>query len=350
MVKVEFQLLNVLKMKETIYFSVILAVLSACSGSNQKNGNNELKASDTISAEPIVTIADKPADIAYSQCPLTYLIEGQLYFHSLDDNQRVKFVEEPDVIFNFTFDTEGKTLYYSVERDSSLWLKSADISESKVTPQWVVDWNLKKDGCISETYGEASPLFYYNGDLIIRHNFSWDYYDFYSMAIYSIANKNIIKKEFDYDFIKKISGELSFNKAEKYFQTIDENLYYTRNNIKVCLTDKLDFEVLRNKENEDYWVETDFNSFTLSPNETKILYGTMTEMGDLGHGPYSIANANGSSQMILEGTDIADSKKPVWLKNNSVVFIDKGKNLFITNNNDNSVQKIAENVSSFVAK
>ncbi len=168
--------------------------------------------------------------------------------------------------------------------------------------------------------------------------------------MYSIAKKNIIQKEFDYDFIIKISGELSSNKAEQYFQTIDENLYYTRNKIKVCLTDKLDFEVLRGKENEDYWVETDFNSFMLSPDETKILYGTMIEMGDLGHGPYSIANANGSNQMILKGTDIADSKKPVWLKNNSVVFIDNEKNLFVANNDDNSTQKIAENVSSYVAK
>jgi hypothetical protein len=170
------------------------------------------------------------------------------------------------------------------------------------------------------------------------------------MAIYSIANKNITQKGFDYDFIIKISGELSFNKAQQYFQTMDENLYYTRNNKKVCLSDKLDFKVLRNKESEEYWVETEFNSYTLSPDETKILYGTMIEMGDLGHGPYSIANANGSSQMILVGTDIAGSKKPVWLKNNNVVFFDNENNLFVANNDDNSVRKIAKNVSGYVAR
>ena len=334
-------------MIRTIYFLAIIAILSACTGGEQKSANNELQPADTTATE---TNMEKPADITYTQCPLAYLVDGQLYFHSFDEDKKVKFVEETEDILNFTFNPDENTLYYSVERDSLLWIKSADISESKITPQWVANWKLKKDKCISDTDREMSPLYYYKGNLIIRHNFIWDYYDFYSMAIYSIANKNIIQKEYDYAYIKKISGELSSNKAEQYFKTTKQQLYYTRNNIKVCLTDKLDFKVLRGKESEDYWVETEFNSFMLSPDETKILYGTMIEMGDLGHGPYSIANANGSSQMILEGTDIAGSKNPLWLKNNSVVFIDNEKNLYVANNDTKSVQKIAENVSGFVAK
>lgn len=331
-------------MKETIYFLSIFAILSACSVGNQENRNNELQPADTTATEPIL---EKPADIAYTQCQFAYLIDGELFFHNVDEDKKVKFSEENENILNFTFTPEGNTLYYSVERDGTLWLKLADIRESTITPQGVVDWNLKKDDCISETYGEVSPLFYYKGDLIIRHNFNWDYYDFYSTAIYSIANKNITQKEFDYDFIQKISGELSSNKAEQYFQTIDENLYYTRNNKKVCLSEELDFKVMRNKEEEDYWVETEFTSFTLSPDETKILYGAMIEMGDLGHGPYCIANTDGSNQMILAGTDIAGSKNPVWLKNNIVVFIDNKNNLFVADNDNNSIRQIAENVTDF---
>ena len=333
-------------MKKIVYFLAIFAILSACSEGNQENGNNELQPADTAAAEVIL---EEPADIAYPQCPLAYLVGGQLYFHSFDDNKKVKFVEESDTIFNFTFNPEGNTLYYSVERDGSLWLKLADISESTITPLWVADWKLKKDECISDTDREMSPLFYHKGDLIIRHNFNWDYYDFYSMAIYSIANKKITQKEFDYDFIRKISGELSYNKAEQYFQTIDENLYYTRNNKKVCLSDKLDFKVLRSEGNEDYWEETSFNSFMLSPDETKILYGTMIEMGDLGHGPFSIANKDGGNQMILTETDISD-KNPVWLKNNKIVFTGDEKKLFVADNDENTIRQIAENVSIYVAR
>ncbi len=340
-------------MKKTIYFLAIFALMSACTSGKQETGNNEnneQQPADSTIAVHTETTMEKRSDISYTQCPLAYLVEGVLYFHNFENNEKVKFTEEPETIFNFTFNPEGSTLYYSVERDGSLWLKIADISESTITPQWVSDWKLKKDECISDTDREMSPLFYYKGDLIIRHNFNWDYYDFYSMKIYSIAKKNIIQKEFDYDFIQKISGELSSNKAAQFFQTNDENLYYTRNNKKVCLSDKLDFKVLRSEGNEDYWEETSFNSFVLSPDETKILYGTMIEMGDLGHGPYCIANADGSNQMILVGTDIAGSKKPVWLKNNNVVFIDNKNNLFFANNDDNSVQKIIENVSGYVSR
>ena len=116
-----------------------------------------------------------------------------------------------------------------------------------------------------------------------------------------------------------------------------------------CLT-KQDFNVLRNKETEDYWVETEFISFTLSPDETKILYGTIIEMDDLGHGPYCIANKDGSNQMILEQTDIGSNKNPVWLKNNSIIFTDYEKNLFVANNDELSIQKIAENVSLYGAR
>ena len=333
-------------MKKTIYFLALFAILSACNSGNQNNGNNELQPADTTSAEASL---EKPAAIAYTQCPLAYLVDGQLYFHSLDEGKKVKFSEETDDILNFTFNPEGNILYYSVERDSSLWLKLADISESTITPEWLVDWGLMKNEFISETYGGLSPLYYYKGELISRFNFSWDSYDFNKMAIYSIANKKITQKGFDYGFILKISGELSSNKAEQYFQTIDENLYYTRNNKKVCLSDKLDFGVLRSKGNEDYWEETDFNSFMFSPDETKILYGTMIEAGDLGHGPYSIANKDGSNQMILPQTDISD-KNPVWLKNNKIAFIDTENKLFVADNDENSIRQIAENVMIYVAR
>lgn len=336
-------------MKKSIYSITILALLAACTGSNQKAGNNEnneFQPANTIVVEGYV---EKLAEIAYSQCDLAYLIDGELIFHNIEEDKKVVFSEETEDILNFTFDPEGNTLYYNVERDSMLWLKSADISLSKITLQWLINWGLTKENCTTETYGLTSPLFYYKGDLIIRHNFKWDYYDFYSMAIYSIANKNIIQKDFDYDYILKISGGLSYNKAAEYFQTIDENLYYTRNNKKVCLSDKLDFKVLRNKENEDYWEEISFNSFRLSRDETKILYGTMIEMGDLGHGPFSIANKDGSNQMILTKTDISYTT-PIWLKNNKIAFIDTENKLFVGDNYKNTIRQIAENVFNYVAR
>jgi hypothetical protein len=54
--------------------------------------------------------------------------------------------------------------------------------------------------------------------------------------------------------------------------------------------------------------------------------------------------------MILEQTDIGSNKNPVWLKNNSIIFTDYEKNLFVANNDELSIQKIAENVSLYGAR
>ncbi len=337
-------------MKKTIYFLAIFAILSACSGSELKTGNNEQQTADKTAADLTGINTEKPTDIAYTQCPLAYLVHGELYFHSLDENKKVKFSEEPDAIFNFTFDTEGKTLYYSVERDSSLWLKAADISDSKVTPQWVVDWKLKKDDCITDTYGESSPLLYHDGELLIEHNFEWDYYDFRNFVIYSFADeeRSFHEKESDARLIQKFIVELPWDKAEKQFKTTKQQLYYTHKNAKVCLTDTLDIDGLKGE--GDGWVKTEFHYFTFSPDEKKVLFGALLAWGDLPHGPYCIANLDGSRQFILEEANITYKRKPVWLKNNSVAFTNTEENLFIANNDDNSLQKIAENVTMYMGR
>ena len=336
MAKIVPQLLDI---KKALYFLMMLFMLSACTESNSQEAKTEVQTTDAA--------AQQVSSIAYTEYPLAYLVDGELFFYSLADNKKVKFIEEPSAIFNFTFDTEGTTLYYNVERDNTLWLKSADISTADVTPQWLVDWQLQKDECITETYDETSPLLYHQGKLLMQHGFNWDNYYFSSMSIYSIGTKEISRKGLDYDVIQKYSGALTFDKIYQYFKTIKQQLYYTGNNAKVCLTDKLDF--VAQKTEGDEVDEIEFTGFMLSPDKTKILFGAAVSWGDLGHGPYNIANADGSQQMMLKDTDIASSKQPVWLKNNRVVFIDNENNLFIANNDENTIEKVAENVSSYVA-
>lgn len=336
MAKIVPQLLDI---KKALYFLMMLFMLSACTESNSQEAKTEVQTTDAA--------AQQVSSIAYTEYPLAYLVDGELFFYSLADNKKIKFTEEPSAIFNFTFDTEGTTLYYNVERDNTLWLKSADISTADVTPQWLVDWQLQKDECITETYDETSPLLYHQGKLLMQHGFNWDTYYFSSMSIYSIGTKEISRKGLDYDVIQKYSGALTFDKTDQYFKTIKQQLYYTGNNAKVCLTDKLDF--VAQKTEGDEVDEIEFTGFMLSPDKTKILFGAAVSWGDLGHGPYNIANADGSQQMMLKGTDIASSKQPVWLKNNRVVFIDNENNLFIANNDENTIEKVAENVSSYVA-
>lgn len=337
--KIRLQLLKLLDIKKAVHFLVIVFMLSACTDSNPKNDN---------SLQTMDAVTEKTVGVTYTQFPLAYLVDGELFFHRVVDNKKVKFTEEPSAIFNFTFDTEGTTLYYSVERENTLWLKSADISAAKVTPQWLIDWQLAKDESITETYDEASPLLYHQGKLLIQHGFSWDSYHFTSMAIYSIEPQKMSRKKLDYDVIQTYTGELSFDKAEQYFTAIEQQLYYTGNNAKVSLTDRLNLAA--HQEPGDGSGEIEFTGFLFSPDKTKVLFGAITGWGDLPHGPYIIVNVDGSKQMLLEKTDIASDKKPVWLKNNRVAFIDSEKNLFTADNDEHSTRRVAENVSDYVAK
>ena len=334
-------------MKKTICFLVICALFSSCTSGKQKTDNNEQQTAETTTAES--------TDISYTQCRLAYLIEGELYFYNFEYNEKVKFVEESEPIFNFTFDTEGETLYYSVERDGLLWLKLADISEQTITPKWLVDWGLIKNEFDSEPDVGPSPLYYYKGELILRYNFNWDYYDFDKMAIYSIVNKKITLKEFDWfylslDFMSKVYGELSLEKSEQYFQTVDEQLYYSNNNTKVGLTNQLNLDVIKKQWSEEYWNQTEFCDFTFSPDKTKILFAALIYQGELTSGPYCISNIDGNKQMVLEQTRTDLREKPIWLKNNRIAFIGDVNKLFVADNDKNSILQIAENVSLYTAR
>ena len=344
-------------MKKTIYFLAIFALMSACTSGKQKTDNNEQQTAETTTAELTETNMEKRADISYTQCPLAYLIEGELYFYNDDDNIKVKFVEETEPIFNFTFDTEGETLYYSAERNNQLWLKKAILSNSIVTPDWVHDWCLEKD---NETNDYPNQLYFsevvepnHKGELLLEYQFDISYNDFRKFEIYNIATEQSIigDKYSDQALIEKFKPEVSEAKSGEYFETTREQLYYTRNNVKVCLTDKLDINGLKNKYDIDYGIKTQFSDYTFSPDETKILFRALLgNSEDTFHGPYCIANADGSNQFILEQATASWEISPAWLKNNKIAFTDREENLYVANNKDNSVQKIAENVSVYLGR
>ena len=60
-----------------------------------------------------------------------------------------------------------------------------------------------------------------------------------------------------------------------------------------------------------------------------------------------MANIDGSNQMILEPSDRFVEALPVWVNNNSVIFMDQESNLYVANNDENSIEMIAENVFDF---
>ncbi|NLZ94493.1 MAG: hypothetical protein GX921_01550 [Bacteroidales bacterium] len=325
-------------MSKTIcLFSIILLSL-ACSSGDNKNANNQHQTTYTSTVN------------VYLQAPLAYLIDGELYFHDFEGNTKTKFAEESEPILNFVFDAEGKVLYYSVERNNSLWLKSADISKQQIKPEWVISWQLIKDKAFSNKV--MSPLYYNEGKVIIQHGFHSPSQHYDKMSMYIISDNYINHTKLDYKLIASSFGAFTTEKNEEYFETIDEDAYYIYDNAEVCLTDKMVFYTEDEKnENDSYATEDSYYyGFTFSPDSTKVLFVAQILEHKWVYGPYCIANIDGSNQMVLEQSDHFIKALPVWLNNNSVAFMDHEGSLYVANNAKNSTEKIAINLFDFKSK
>lgn len=326
--------------KKAAYVLLACAWLAACTD-EAPTTPNPTDRSATSAAEVAQSV---PVVSAYAPPDLAYLVEGELFFFSLADNKKINFAEESEAIFNFTFDSTGQTLYYSVERDNTLWLKSADLNAAVVTPQWLVDWQLHKDECVTQTFGEASPLLYHQGELLLEHGFSWQSYGFESMLRYSLATQRLQQTEYDGSILQPTSGQITSEFAEQHFTTAQQQLYYTANDVTVCLTDSLALDT-----DAEQGGEAEFVGMMLSPDTRKVMFAAILGWGDLLHGPYIIANADGSQQMLLEQTDFASSMTPVWLSDNSVAFVDSEQTLFIANNDAQTIKRVASHVAAYSA-
>ena len=325
-------------MRKTTCFLVSLVIFAACTNGNQKDGNNKQQTAYKTTAN------------AYLQAPVAYLIDGELFFHDFERNTKIKFAEESEPILNFIFDEEGKTLYYSVERDNTLWLKSANISKSEIKPEWVISWQLIKDKAFSNK--EMSPLYYNEGKVIIQHGFDSPSQHYDKMSMYTVSDNTINHSELDYKLIESSFGAFTTDENDEYFETIGEEAYYIYDNAKVCLTDRMDFYTKDEKNEGDSYALEDsyYYGFRFSLDSTKVLFVAQILEQKWRYGPYCIANIDGSNQMVLERSDSFIETLSVWLNNNSVVFMDHEGSIYVANNDENSIEKIAENVFDFKVK
>lgn len=322
------------------YLALSLVLFSACSG-GKENANNERQVGDTIK--------EVISDIVYTQYPFAYLSDGELYFYSFEENKKVKFVEETEAILNFTFDAEGKTLYYSVERNSTLWLKSADISKSEIKSEWLISWNLNKDIDMGYMYVGMSPLYHHEGKIIIMHGYL-DYSPYYDkMTYYYIDQRKTSQLANDIDLRRSSYGVLSRKEKSRYFEVIDEQLYYIHNHAKVCLTDKIDFKAVeeKNKHDSEICDSRQYSHYIFSPDKKKVAFAAEMLMGEWANGPYCIANVDGSKQMLLEESNFMVVSNPIWLNAHELIFRSHKGELYVANNDENSIKKIAENVSFY---
>lgn len=150
----------------TRVFSVMaMCTLVACSAGKNKENNQEKDSLEVGAPSYNYTNFTSSNVIAYQ--------DSLLFFYNVDEDMTIPFhLLEPDEIFNFVFDPDGKTMYYTVVRDGMLWLRQATFGSEEPQLEDLVNLNIPKESSISETSVEHSRLMYKDGKLLIPNGFS----------------------------------------------------------------------------------------------------------------------------------------------------------------------------------
>ena len=303
-------------------FARVFAVVAMCTfvacGSGKNKENNQEKDSLEVGVPSYnYTNFTSSNVIAYQ--------DSLLFFYNVDEDMTIPFhLLEPDEIFNFIFDPDGKTLYYTVVRDGMLWLRQATFGGEEPQLEDLVNLNISKESSISETSVEHSRLMYKDGKLVIPNGFSWEAYCFTTFRIYTIASRKL--QDADWDKYVSLMG-LGEERNSHLFSTKSDQLYYRNGGQLVCVTDKLKLE----SEMEDEPIE--YTQYSISPDRSKVAFGAITLFGDVAHGPLCIANADGSQQQILVEDGVSDEQPPLWI-GNRLFFIDVDDELTSENDGD----------------
>ena len=302
----------------TSVFSVMaVCTFFACSAGKNKENNQEKDSLEVGAPSYNYTNFTSSNVIAYQ--------DSLLFFYNVDEDMTIPFhLLEPDEIFNFVFDPDGKTMYYTVVRDGMLWLRQATFGGEEPQLEDLVNLNIPKESSISETSVEHSRLMYKDGKLLIPNGFSWEAYCFTSFRVYTIASRKLQ----DADWDKYVSlMEIGEEREAQHFSTKSDQLYYRNGGKLVCVTDKLNLEEQKEEESIEYM------QYSISPDGSKVAFGAMLMFGDIAHSPLCIANADGSQQQILVEDGVSDEQPTLWI-GNRLFFIDVDDELASENDGD----------------
>ena len=266
-----------------------------------------------------------------SNYDMVIMEDGQLVFYNNASGERLPFTAETDSVVNAVYDSHN-TLYYSVSRDKALSLKCLKLDEPDAKPVELADWNLTLEDCQAFIYPLGNLLLNEDeSEVAIQSNPIAIYKTFGDKVVYNIKTKTVTKEtETSFD---EETGELESNEIEFVAKSMPEvndslfedgekgALYYLGGSEdRVCLTDKLDFPAMFAKTQEELDNEGVITlPKSLNPQGTKVMFCTIIPDGIFTHGPYNVANLDGSNQCTLK-TDI-EFGMPTWLKDGSLVFV-----------------------------
>lgn len=317
---------NFFRLSAALFMICATLCLFSCEGKEKKETTEE-----GLSTESGDSVTESFFDV--SDFDLMYFSNGKFNFYRLSDSATSTYEGENGLIMNYCLQPNTLVLYYSVcAKDSTVDVKKIDFSQVNPEPEDVVNFGIKYNQCISETYEGYSPLLV-NKDasmVVLLYDFSWDSYGF-CMAKTYLPKTGKFQNGSDWD--KFYSDNDQDNKYGDYSFTTrpgdadpddpdtDPGLYLVCMNEKTLdmqfLSDKIDFFSMSGGNN---WPE-DFDVRSLSPDKKYALFTATLEWGDYPHGPYCIASLDGEYQLALEGTDIPQMNAIDWLDNGSLLYV-----------------------------
>lgn len=292
-----------MKTKHFTIPAILLAVImTACNSSAQKS-SNESNNSDTLVQSESPKEEPVAPKINYNDFPVAYVKNSVLYFFNPENEATVQFTEETDSVFNCVYSDKDAMFYYSVSRNGMLSFKKVDLSATPVQPQSIIDLNKPAEKFFTETYGSKAKLYFLKNNLFLESDFYWEMYGFSKIIDYSLDNNEIsIIDRGDY--------------YDKYLQYEEEPCEDSGSRNRVV------FNKAKQMDLSKYMVEPDFEVYcepmSFSANCNKMAFAVITGFGDLPHGPYCIANTDGTMMQLLDGTDIGSDYSPIWSNNNAV--------------------------------
>lgn len=301
-----------------------------------------------VTEEPKTT--EEIHSVNYNEFPIAYIKNDKLYFFNPENHTIVEFEEETEQVFNCVYSDQDAMFYYTVSQNENLVIKQVDLSVMPAQPKLLFNLNKPAKEFYSETYGEKALLRYIKGSLLLECDFVWDYYNFTKYYEYSIKDNTIAT--IDWDQFERKFGYHPYSSRET---TNDYSSIYNKSK-------KLDLSKYINEHNIDSEREYFFKG--ISADGSKIIFAIMLDMCDLAHGPYCVANIDGSNMQVLEDTDMGSAFKPLW-SNNNVVYLCSYESetelnewggaktideLCYTQATDNSIKRIDQDVDYYATR
>ncbi len=283
----------------------------------------------------------EPQRTSYNDFPIAYVKNSKLHFFNPENETAVEFTDETDSVFNCVYSDQDEMFYYTISRNGKLSIKQMDLSVTPVQPKLLFDLNVLTSELYTDTYGEKAKLKFIKGNLLLECDFVWDYYSFTNLFDYSIKNNTV----------SKINWE-QFQSRYGFHPNESENSSMKSYKLVYDKAKKLN---LKKHDYADDDTEIEYVFEGASADDSKIVFSVLLGFGDLPHGPYCVANTDGTNMQVLEGTDMGSSFKPIWC-NNSVVFertidAENGISEFCyTKEKDNSIVRIDQGVDYYAVR